>query len=332
VARHRPRCRYRKVVGMQCKRYDGYRLPAVYSANPDRKFRQPEVNLYAVSTMTMQHRNAGPNSLRGITLLEVLISIGVLSIGLVSVAALVPAGKSQAARATVMDRAGIMAANAIADACNFGLIRPEALTTSGTVVIDLGGGFPASPPAAATARAQGVYSGTSAATAPPSYHRMFMQSRDDIVLTPAISDDDLPTNLFVDGVRGFDGRTTCMYVLASGTPSRLSVVVFHNRDPSASAVAGSILAGEVLITSLSGLGDRTAKEVLKPNAVLYAQNRFHQIIASAFDASGNSTFLTLSSGTAITASGTPIPFQAFPDSVGLSETAFRPETSGPYLE
>jgi hypothetical protein len=259
----------------------------------------------------------------------------VLSIGLVSVAALVPAGKSQAARATVMDRAGIMAANAVADACNYGLIRPAALTVPGTVVIDLGSGFAAPPPpvpAAASARAQGIYSTASAAAAPPSYHRLFMQSRDDIVLTPAVSDDDLPTNLFIDGIRGFDGRTTCMYALTSGTPSRLSVVVFHNRNPSTAAVTGSILAGQVLTASLVGLGDRTAKEVLKPNAVLYAQDRFHQITASAFDTPGTSTFLTLSSGTSITTSGTAIPFQLFPDSVGLSETPFRPETSGPFLE
>ena len=35
---------------------------------------------------------------RGITLLEVLISIGILAIGLSSVVALVPAGRSQASR------------------------------------------------------------------------------------------------------------------------------------------------------------------------------------------------------------------------------------------
>lgn len=273
---------------------------------------------------------------RGITLLEVLISIGVLSVGLVSVAALVPAGRSQAARATVMDRAGIMAANAIADACTFGLIRPAALTASGTVVIDLGGGFPLPPPpvpVSGTARAQGIYSTPSAAAAPPSYHRLFMQSRDDVVLTPPATEDDLPTNMFLDGVRAFDGRMTCMYVLASGTPSRLAVVVFHNRNPSAAAVTGSIITlGQVSTASLVGLGDRTAKEVLKPGAVLYAADRFHQIVAAAFEASGNSAFLTLSTGTSITMSLTPIPFQLFPDSVGLAETTYRPETSGPFLE
>lgn len=285
--------------------------------------------------MSRQSHSLRARSPRGITLLEVLISIGVLSIGLVSVAALVPAGRSQAARATVMDRAGIMAANAIADACTFGLIRPAALTNSGTVVIDLGAGFPLPPPplpVSGTARAQGIYSTPSAAAAPPSYHRLFMQSRDDVVLTPPATEDDLPTNMFLDGVRAFDGRMTCMYVLASGTPSRLSVVVFHNRDPSAAAVTGSITLGQVSTASLVGLGDRTAKEVLKPGAILYAANRFHQIVAAAFEASGNSAFLTLSTGPSITTTASPIPFQLFPDSVGLAETTYRPETSGPFLE
>jgi hypothetical protein len=284
--------------------------------------------------MHMRLRPAKSQSPLGITLLEVLISIGVLSIGLVSVAALVPAGRSQAGRATVMDRAGILAANAIADACNFGVIRPTALTASGNVVIDLGTAFVPLPgvPASASARAHGIYSTASTAVAPPSYHRLFMQSRDDVILAPPLTEDDLPTNLFVDGLRGFDGRMTCMYVLSSGSPSRLSVVVFHNRDPSALPVTGAIVTGQVSTASLAGLGDRTAKEVLKPGAVLHANNAFHQIVASAFDSSGNSSFLTLSSGTAVTTSGTAIPFQLFPDSVGLSETTFRPETSGPYLE
>jgi Tfp pilus assembly protein PilV len=41
---------------------------------------------------------------RGITLLEVLIAMGILTIGLVSVAALVPAGRSQAMKAAIYDR------------------------------------------------------------------------------------------------------------------------------------------------------------------------------------------------------------------------------------
>lgn len=269
-----------------------------------------------------------PKTREGITLLEVLISIGVLSIGLVSVAALVPAGKSQAGRAIILDRAGIMAANALADAVNFGLLRPAALTASGTFVVDLGTGL--SGITSGTLRSQGVYSAASTVAATASFHRLFMQGRDDIVLTPPVTDDDLPTNLFIDGVRAFEGRLTCMYVLTTSTPSQLAAVVFHNRNPSATVVTGTMSNGEVATASLAGLGDRTAKEVMRPGAVLYA-NGMHQILAATFNATGESAFLTLSTGPAITTSGT-ITFQLLPDSVGLAETTYRPETSGPYLE
>jgi hypothetical protein len=258
-----------------------------------------------------------------------MISIGVLSIGLVSVAALIPAGKSQAGRAIVLDRAGIMAANALADAVNFGLLRPAALTASGTFVVDLGTGL--SGITSGTLRSQGIYSTASTASAPASFHRLFMQGRDDIVLTPPVTDDDLPTNLFIDGARAFEGRLTCMYVLTTDTPSRLATVVFHNRDPSATVLTGTMTSGRITTASLAGLGDRTAKELMKPGAVLYAANGLHQILAAAFDATGDSAFLTLSTGPAITTSGT-ITFQLLPDSVGLAETTYRPETSGPYLE
>jgi len=42
----------------------------------------------------------------GITLMEVLIAIGILAVGLSSVAALMPAAGSQAKKAVVADRAG----------------------------------------------------------------------------------------------------------------------------------------------------------------------------------------------------------------------------------
>lgn len=62
-------------------------------------------------------------SRRGITLLEVLISIGILAIGLTSVLGLMAAARTQAARAVVLDRAALMANNVLADAATFGLLR-----------------------------------------------------------------------------------------------------------------------------------------------------------------------------------------------------------------
>lgn len=61
---------------------------------------------------------------RGITLLEVLISLGILSVGLASVVALVPAGGDQAKKAIIEDRRGVLGPNALADFVNRGLLTP----------------------------------------------------------------------------------------------------------------------------------------------------------------------------------------------------------------
>lgn len=76
----------------------------------------------------------------GITLMEVLISIGILSIGLASVVALIPAGGWQAKKTVIEDRRGAMGAGAVADVVNFGMLNPGTWSTIPTapyrVVID----------------------------------------------------------------------------------------------------------------------------------------------------------------------------------------------------
>ena len=56
------------------------------------------------------------------TLLEVLISCGVLVVGLASIASLLPAAGSRLAQATTEDRGGTLAANARTDALACGLV------------------------------------------------------------------------------------------------------------------------------------------------------------------------------------------------------------------
>jgi type II secretory pathway pseudopilin PulG len=67
-------------------------------------------------------RHPHTTSRRGITLMEVLISIGILSIGLASVLALIPAGGHEARRALVADRKASLAANGLTDAINYGIL------------------------------------------------------------------------------------------------------------------------------------------------------------------------------------------------------------------
>jgi len=78
----------------------------------------------------MTFPNAHPGfGRRGISLLEVLISMGILTVGLLSVLALVPAGKSQAVKAVIYDRSSVMASNVAADLIARGLLRPSSWVT-----------------------------------------------------------------------------------------------------------------------------------------------------------------------------------------------------------
>jgi Tfp pilus assembly protein PilV len=60
-----------------------------------------------------------------ITLLEVLMSMFVLAVGLLSVASLLPVGSFQAARALIDDRKAVLGQNAARDAKSRGVLRPD---------------------------------------------------------------------------------------------------------------------------------------------------------------------------------------------------------------
>jgi type II secretory pathway pseudopilin PulG len=286
---------------------------------------------------------------RGITLLEVLISIGILAIGLSSVVALVPAGRSQASRAVLLDRAANLAANALADAATFGLLRPECLvpTQSGAapIVVDavdapmtpvslaLAGGTTV---ASASLRNEGIFTMSGAAgAAPAAVHRLFTQSRDDVIVRLPASPDDPSSNLFVADARAFEGRLSCL-LLITGTSAlsqmgRVSVVVFHGRDPTTTAVTGTISKLQLTIPP-AALGGRSFRDVVKPGVIVWepGATRFHQLSSAAVDTSGTSAFVTLSPG-GMSFSG-DVPVTVLPDSVGFAERPYVPETIGSYTQ
>jgi type II secretory pathway pseudopilin PulG len=283
--------------------------------------------------------NCSPSPSRsGITLLEVLIAIGILSIGLASVVALVPAGHSQAARAVVLDRASLLAANVLADAATFGLLRTEGVN-NGTVrplVIDSSTN-PTILPSGTTGGlgAVGIYGTNVPATAAPlAFRNSFLQLRDDIIVTATAGPDDLPTNLVVDGVRGFEGRMSallCLQARASGGPEWVSVVVFHRRDPGLPTVDGTITNQQLTIPP-AALGTRSFRDVVKPGVVVWepGEKRFHQLASAAVAASGSSAFVTLSPGGS--SFGGTVSVTILPDSVGLAERPFVAETAGVYTQ
>jgi hypothetical protein len=279
-------------------------------------------------------------SRRGITLMEVLISIGILAIGLSSVVALVPAGRAQAARALILDRAAVLAANTLADTATFGLLRPDSLTAvpgAGTAVI-------IDPvlttnslinTVTGTLRNRGIYaSGTLAPIAPPvnpAVLRLVTQSRDDISVGTGESEDDPATAMFADGIGSFAGRMTSLVCLTAGatvdSPGTVSVVVFHGRDPSLPFVNATIANN---VAQLTGeLEGRSPQDIIKPGVVLWDGSRFHQAVNASFTTgtAGTGAYLMLSSGATLNGSA-----QFLPDSVGLAERSYLPEFTSPYTE
>ncbi len=267
----------------------------------------------------------------GITLMEVLIAIGILSIGLTSVVAILPAGRKQAAKAILYDRASLLAANALADAVTSGLCREHSLSSSAAnVSVDpLGAWSVTTPPTNATWRQTGVYatSGAAAVSSTAAVARQFMQARDDLEFTPTANEDDPPLYLGIDGARAFTGRFSCAFLrtsldgnaLSAGDMARLAVVVFHNREAVASDafVAASLTNGVVTVTPPAG---KTLADVLRPGAVFYNSGgsngeKLHQITSAAL--SGTTTAFVTHTGTDLGAGPTTIAILL--DSVGIAE-------------
>lgn len=297
--------------------------------------------------MTGIQRPPAGSARPGITLLEVLISIGILSIGLASVVALVPAGRAQASRAVILDRAAILAANVLADAATAGFLRPESVSNGNfrplildTSITPITGGV------SGGLGTMGVYSpAVPASPAAAGVQNLFLQLRDDIVVAPPSTPDDPPTNAFTDGARSFEGRMSALLCLQRGTPGplhRMSVIVFHRRDTALPILSGTLSIGVLTISPASGLGSRTVPDIIRPGVVAYTNSptpQFHQVTsagvrtvaAATTSTSGTYTvWMTFSTGTAFPTP--PVAVQFLPDSVGLAERPFTPETTGAYTQ
>jgi prepilin-type N-terminal cleavage/methylation domain-containing protein len=275
-------------------------------------------------------------SRRGITLLEVLIAIGILAIGLSSVVSLVPAGRSQAARAVLLDRAAALAANVLADAATCGLLREGVLTAPlnpGTVIVVDPAATASYLPAAVEGRIRGagIFSGTSTLPADQRAAELLLRATDDVLVADPPTPDDVPFHLLVNGSRAFQGRMTALVALAphvdAWRPGRLSAVVFHNRDaePTTLAISGTLNNFELSLAALPA--GRTFRDIVKPGSVIFAGGRFHQIVSANAPPGATTALVTLSTGA--TLAGThAVAF--LPDSVGLAERMYTTETGGAF--
>lgn len=282
-----------------------------------------------------------PTNRRGITLIEVMISIGILAIGLTSVLSIIPAGKSEVSRALVYDRATALAANALADAATFGLLKPGSLALSGSAMAKFDPAAGASGTNAASFKQAGIFSSNTSSTLSTSNQltvlKLIAQGRDDVIYNAPASEDELPTNQFpTTGPRAFQGRMSCVIAVTStsslspGSFATLSAIVFHNRDLSAGGavtVSGS-WDGSSAITSVAVPVDRTLREVLRPGTVVTTGTTFHQLAMAAIDDAAGKAYVTFSGRQPPGNSTVDILL----DSVGLAEQTVMLEGPGPWSQ
>lgn len=244
-------------------------------------------------------RHHDPRRRRGITLLEVLISIGILAIGLTCVLGLIVAGRTSAARSIVYDQIATVTENARADALTLGLTRIDALTgpeggdcPPPPLIFDpiglAAGVWPeASGLHPAVLRAGGpIHAGETASSRPrtlPVAGYAF-ETRDDLVFADPAGGDDLPRNRFSGGVRSFNGRTTWLALLTHPFSSplepshqaTLTIIVCHKREPGVMPPPAGVTPPDLILTASDRLEwstsplvpGRADKEVLRTGAWL----------------------------------------------------------------
>jgi len=299
------------------------------------------------------------SSRAGISLLEVLISIGILAVGLTSVLSFIPAGHSMAKTSLVTDQAAIVAANAIDDLVTQGYLRVDSLsnTTSPVIIDPLGGAVVTGSWTAlglhpAALRQNGAFSMSTtlspARSAPAAGY--LLRSCDDVSFNVPDSDAEDVTNRFVDGVRSYRGNFSWIAMLskaaggtlAPGDEVTLTVVVFHDRDanqppvaignppnyvptPSPPATPGNVnwSAADQLVAG------RKDSEIIRTNGVCLVGSPpvFRRISIAAIMESGTSAFLECD-GPALGS----VQIYAVPDAVAVIEKTVTLETSGPYSE
>ena len=188
----------------------------------------------------------------GLSLLEVLVACGILAMGLASVAAILPAAATRLGQATQEDRAGILAANARAEAAARGLIAADVFSTPtkacvfGQVATSLTSGT------LLTGTTWTLSSATASTVLPlraDTAYRGFVLE-DDLVYTPSTTTE-TPRNSFVaNGPREFRDPVCWGATLAPltgtatiGAPAILGIAVFRK--------AG--IAQQLVLTSTAGL-------------------------------------------------------------------------------
>jgi len=271
---------------------------------------------------------------RGVSLLEVLISIGILSVGLISVLSLIPAGRLLNSKANALDRTSLLAMNAAADFMNRGLARPAGWTnipSQAFVAYD-----PLLPVSfqtfwSGTVAGALIIPRTDAATSavstsmPSTVTDILVRSGDDLrYSTDGLGDEALPVPTWsISGTNGphiFDGAYSYLATLSgttttwnSGEYKTLTIVTFSRRDISSppvmltSGTDGSWIVNQTNVPSGSSL-----KDLVKPGSMVLFQ-----------PSTGTPSWLRVLLASDMTADGSPTTWK-----LGLTCEPANPVTTG----
>jgi type II secretory pathway pseudopilin PulG len=283
--------------------------------------------------------------------MEVLISLGILSVGLLSILSLIPAGRSQAVKATAYDHATFTANNALADIVSRGFLDPSRFVVSGRAKIDFLGD------AAGIAMSGSFTSLTSRTTAtiPISLTAVAFAingAGDDLAYTTNGADDP-PQPTLVSGIAIAENKFSWLATIQDpsgaalsstnpGTYALLSVVVFHRRSLTADggraysiATPASNVNGTTLtITSAAAATDDA--EFLRSGAVVMIDNggtySWRRVLMASLRKNNDLTLAVADitvDGPGITPAAA-VSIYAYKGAVGLAERVVRLEGDSPW--
>jgi hypothetical protein len=288
---------------------------------------------------------------RGISLLEVLISIGILSVGLASVLAVLPAGGSQAKKAMIEDRRSALAASALADCVNRGFLNPVkwAGATLPPIVID-----PFGVNTTVVSGSARFPVGLVPVSVTTTIDDVFIGGDDLSIQTPEEETATPTQRVTTSGKRLSEGRFTWLATLVPMTAGsvtttsffRLSVVEFYQRPidsergNSARVFPATFLGPSSTILNPSVNRDDFKKFFAKGSAVLATNGtafRWLRILMASptENAAGTITAVDLELDQDVTASTNPLPFTpnqiyTYAGSVGVAEQIVRLEEDTPW--
>jgi len=224
--------------------------------------------------------------------------MGILTIGLVSVISLVPAGRSQALKASAIDRSASLAQNAAADFINRGFLRPSGWTATPSTSIavfdplfdPLGSLFWTNNlgQSVLQPRTDAVTTCSSTAsitTASSAIGDVLMRGEDDIrYSTDNVGDDAPPVARWshspTAGRHVFDGSFSYLATLSGASASwrpgeykTLTIVTFNKRDTSLAPVSLTLSDTTTGIWDVAQANVPTGqslKDIIKPGAMVLA--------------------------------------------------------------